>query len=150
MIWKFLSAAIKPVANLIDELHTSEDERNQVKSALFAMQNEMACKVMDYEKQLLESKAKIITAEATGASWLQRNWRPITMLTFLALVVLDTFGLTAWLSMTLLDLQGIEKPTHWRLADEAWTLLQIGLGGYVVGRSAEKIIPKVTEVMGKK
>ena len=87
-------------------------------------------KVMDYEKQLLEAKASIITAEATGASWLQRNWRPITMLTFLILVVFDTFGMTTF-----------------RLAEEAWTLLQIGLGGYVVGRSAEKIIPKITEVM---
>ena len=132
MIWNFLSGAVKPVTELIDKLHTSEDERNQVKSALFAMQSDMAMKVMDYEKQLLEAKASIITAEATGASWLQRNWRPITMLTFLILVVFDTFGMTTF-----------------RLAEEAWTLLQIGLGGYVVGRSAEKIIPKVTEVMGK-
>ena len=53
---------------------------------------------------------------------MQRNWRPITMLTFLALVVLNSFGLLK-----------IE------LADEAWTLLQIGLGGYVAGRSAEKM-----------
>ena len=132
MLWNFLSGAIKPVTTLIDELHTSEDERNQVKQAMFQMQTELSVKLMDYEKQLLESKANIITAEATGASWLQRNWRPITMLTFLILVVFDTFGLTAF-----------------RLAEDAWTLLQIGLGGYVVGRSAEKIIPKVTEVMGK-
>ena len=44
------------------------------------------------------------------------------MLTFLALVVGDTFGLFA-------------TP----LRDEAWSLLQIGFGGYVVGRSGEKI-----------
>jgi hypothetical protein len=44
------------------------------------------------------------------------------MLTFLALVVFDSFG---WLP----------NP----LANEAWTLLQIGLGGYVAGRSAEKM-----------
>lgn len=87
---------------------------------------------MDYEARLLEAKAQVITAEAQGASWLQRNWRPVTMLTFLALVVADTFGLT-----------------EFRLSDEAWTLLQIGLGGYVVGRSAEKIVPKVTDVMKK-
>jgi len=31
-----------------------------------------------------------------------------------------------------------------RLSDAAWTLLQIGLGGYVVGRSVEKIAPKMT------
>ena len=53
-----------------------------------------------------------------------RNWRPITMLTFFILVVCDSFGLLTF-----------------RLSDEAWMLLQIVLGGYVVGWSAEKIIP---------
>jgi hypothetical protein len=130
--WGFLTALVEPVTNLIDNLHTSDEERLQVKSKLFEMQSEMSSKVMDYEARLIESKAKIITAEAQGSSWLQRTWRPITMLTFLGLVVADAFGLTAF-----------------RLADEAWTLLQIGLGGYVVGRSAEKVIPKVTEVMRK-
>ncbi|WP_305790653.1 3TM-type holin [Candidatus Endoriftia persephone] len=85
------------------------------------MENEFLGKVLDYETKLMESQASIIKAETTGQSWLQRSWRPVTMLTFLALVVFDSFG---WLA----------NP----LADEAWTLLQIGLGGYVAGRSAEK------------
>lgn len=131
-IWNFVSGLVEPVTDLIDDLHTSEEERLEVKAKLFAMQSAMAAKVMDYEARLIEAKTKVITAEAQGASWLQRNWRPITMLTFLLLVVADTFGLT-----------------EFRLAAEAWTLLQIGLGGYVVGRSAEKIVPKVTEAMRK-
>lgn len=131
-IWNFLTGLVKPVTDLIDDLHTSEEERLQVKARLFELQNTIAARVMDYEARLLESKTKVIAAEAQGASWIQRSWRPITMLTFLVLVVADTFGLT-----------------EFRLAPEAWTLLQIGLGGYVVGRSAEKIIPKVTEVMRK-
>ena len=132
MIWKFITAAIQPVASLIDNLHTSEEERLKIKQSLFEMQSLMAAKVMEYEAKILEAKAKIITAEATGQSWLQRNWRPITMLTFLGLVVADSFGLLTF-----------------RLAAEAWTLLQIGLGGYVVGRSAEKIVPQVAKVMKK-
>ena len=131
-VWDFLSGLVEPVTNLIDDMHTSEEERLQVKARLFEMQSTMAAQVLDYETRLAEAKTKVITAEAQGASWIQRNWRPITMLTFLALVVADTFGLT-----------------QFRLAEEAWTLLQIGLGGYVVGRSAEKVIPKVTEVMKK-
>lgn len=68
----------------------------------------------------------LIAAEIGGQSWLQRNWRPITMLSFLVLVILDAFGLLVF-----------------RLSDEAWLLLQIGLGGYVVGRSAEKMLPAI-------
>ena len=131
-IWNFLSGLVQPVAEIIDNVHTSEEERLQIKAKLFEMQNKMASQVMDYEARLLEAKTQVITAEAQGASWLQRTWRPITMLTFLALVVADTFGLTTF-----------------RLAQEAWTLLQIGLGGYVVGRSAEKIIPTVKDAMRK-
>jgi hypothetical protein len=127
-----IGQAIGPITRLIDDLHTSEEERLNIKQALFAMQAELSARALDYEKTLMEARTRVITAEAQGQSWLQRSWRPITMLTFLALVVCDAFGLLAF-----------------RLADQAWTLLQIGLGGYVVGRSAEKIVPKITEIMRK-
>lgn len=126
----FIGEIFKPAAELIDNLHTSDEERLTIKGELFRMQAELSAKVLDYERDLLQAKAEIIKAEAAGQSWIQRSWRPITMLTFLVLVVADSFGLL-----------------EYRLAAEAWTLLQLGLGGYVVGRSAEKIIPKVTEVM---
>lgn len=131
-ILNFIGGIFEPAAKLIDDLHTSEEERLQVKQALFVAQADLFNKAVDYEKSLVEAKAKIITAEAQGASWMQRSWRPVTMLTFLALVVLDALGIL---------------PN--RLAPEAWTLLQLGLGGYVVGRSAEKMMPKVAEVMRK-
>lgn len=121
-VFSFISNLFEPAVKLVDDLHTSGEERLQLQSQIKAVENELLAKVIDYENQLLQSKTAMITAESTGQSWIQRNWRPITMLTFLALVVLDSFG---WLP----------NP----LADEAWTLLQIGLGGYVAGRSAEKI-----------
>ena len=127
----FISSIFKPAADLIDDLHTSDEEKLTLKKEIMKLENEVTMKAMELEKQLVEANASNIKAEATGHSWLQRNWRPITMLTFLVLVVLDSFG---WLA----------NP----LADEAWTLLQIGLGGYVAGRSVEKIIPGVLASRG--
>jgi len=121
-VFSFISNIFEPAAKLIDEIHTSDEERLKLQAQIKAVENELMAKVIDYETKLLQGQTAIITAEATGQSWIQRNWRPITMLTFLALVVLNSFGLLV-----------IE------LADEAWTLLQIGLGGYVTGRSAEKM-----------
>ena len=121
-IFSLISTIFEPAAKLIDNLHTSDDEKLQGQAVLKQLENTITAKMIDYETQLLESQSKIITAEAQGASWMQRNWRPITMLTFLVLVVCDSFGLLAF-----------------RLAEQAWSLLQIGLGGYVFGRSAEKI-----------
>lgn len=129
-VLSLIGSLFKPAADLIDKLHTSEAEKLEARNSLFEIQTAMALKLLDYESKLLESQASVINSEATGQSWMQRNWRPITMLTFLVLVVCDSFGLLA-------------NP----LAPEAWTLLQLGLGGYVVGRSAEKIMPKVVETM---
>lgn len=120
-----------PAAQLIDDLHTSKEEKLDAKAKLLQMQIEAFKSAEEYESQLLEAKSTIITAEAKSESWIARNWRPITMLVFLALVVLDSFGVLAT-----------------ALAPEAWTLLQIGLGGYVVGRSTEKSL-KVWKDMKK-
>lgn len=128
MNWFSLIGSIfKPAAELIDNLHTSEEEKLTIKQRMFELQVEAFNKAEEYEAKLLDAKQKIITAEAQSQSWIARNWRPISMLTFLVLVVGDSFGLL---------------PND--LAPEAWTLLQIGLGGYVVGRSAEKVTNIIT------
>ena len=128
-VLSFISGIFEPATKLVDELHTSEEEKLDMRRRLQSIENEFMSKVLDYETKLMDNQAAIIKAEATGKSSLQRNWRPITMLTFLALVVCDSFG---WLA----------NP----LAKEAWLLLQIGLGGYVAGRSAEKITSQVMQV----
>lgn len=124
-----LGEAISGLFGLIDDMHTSEEEKMELKNKMFRMQIDMVNSALEYEKQVATMKAEVIKAEAQGGSWIQQNWRPITMLTFLVLVVCDSFGILAF-----------------RLADEAWTLLQIGLGGYVVGRSVEKVIPAVNKL----
>ena len=83
---------------------------------------ELEAQLLTLESDILKVQANVIMAEAGGKSWLQRSWRPITMLTFLVLVVVDSFGLLPF-----------------RLAAEAWGLLKIGLGGYIIGRSAETV-----------
>ena len=125
-ITQLIGELFKPVTTLVDDIHTSEEEKFKIKKEMSRIQSDVQIKLLDYEKQMVIAKSSAITAEANGQSWLQRNWRPITMLTFLALVVCDSFGLLAF-----------------RLADQAWTLLQIGMGGYVIGRSCEKVLPSI-------
>jgi len=115
-----------PINRLVDEFHDSEEERAERRAEVTQLQNEALALALALERERLAAQAAIVSAEAGGASWLQRNWRPITMLSFLGLVIADAFGMLAF-----------------RLADQAWLLLQIGLGGYVVGRSVEKISPQI-------
>jgi hypothetical protein len=124
-VLSLVAGLFEPAAKLIDDVHTSDEEKLKLANELKALENQVVNRIIDLESQLLESQKSIIVAEAAGDSWMQKSWRPITMLTFLLLVVFDSFG---WL----------RNP----LAVEAWTLLQIGLGGYVTGRSIEKTVDK--------
>ncbi len=132
MIFDWIADIFETSSKHIDEWFTTDEERDKMRNEFARIKNAVSIKVLALEKQLLTAQTKIITAEAQGQSWLQRSWRPITMLTFLILVVLDSGGHLA-------------NP----LAPEAWTLLQIGIGGYVVGRSVEKIAPKVIDTLNQ-
>lgn len=136
--WTALFSAVgsifKPVADTIDNLHTSEEERLEAKSKLTAVQAEVALKWLDMEKAAMDLQAKIVQAEMQHGGWLSRSWRPICMLTFLALIVLFWFGLVP---------ANITQETISAL----FAIIKWGLGGYVVGRSAEKVIPKIVGAM---
>jgi len=127
---KPVTAVFQPITDLIAKVVPSGDARVQLQAKLVEAQMQTAAQVLQYQQQLLDAQKSIIVAEAQGGSWLQKSWRPITMLTFLSLTVCDSFG---WLPN--------------RLAPEAWTLLQLGLGGYVAGRSLEKIAPVITNAI---
>lgn len=98
----------------LDELITSDEEREMIKLKAEQVKVKAREAVLAHEKEMSDMRTRIITAEARGASWLQRNWRPLTMLCLVGLV--------------LLDISGVFK--H-RLSDEVWLMLQIGLGGYL-------------------
>ena len=128
----FFANLFKPKADtatgLVNSVGTlAKDLRTAITGDIPAeLRAELLGKTLDITTKLIEVQSNVIVAEAGGKSWLQRNWRPITMVCFLILVILDSFG---WLPN--------------KLAPQAWTLLSIGLGGYVVGRSAEKVVDKL-------
>lgn len=132
-IFQLIGQIFQPAVELVDELHTSTEEKLAQKAAALRAYQEALEAGYAYELETLKTRASIVEAEAKGDGVLQRNWRPITMLTFLALAVGDSLGLLA-------------SP----LAPEAWTLLQLGIGGYVVGRSVEKVAPAVVKTLKKK
>lgn len=124
-VTEIVTGIFKPMTDLIDDIHTSKGEELELKIKMLQAQTDAFVQAQKYDSELLEAQKSIIVAEAKGGSWLQQSWRPITMLTFLGLVVLNSLG---WLAIP--------------LAPEAWNLLQIGLGGYVIGRSAEKVMKR--------
>ena len=129
-IFDFLGSIIKPVTDLVGRLVTTDKDRGEIEQALETLQNQAAAKLLEYESKLLEAQSSIIVAEAKGESFLQRNWRPVTMLAFVTLLILTWLGVTS---------DHISES----LTLELMSIVKLGLGGYVIGRSGEKIVKSV-------
>lgn len=129
-LFDIVSTIIKPITGLIDNLSTSDEEKLRAKAELTKIHNELAIRFLEHETKAMQERAELIRSEARGESWLQRNWRPITMMAFLILLFLYWFGVHP---------ENLSQNT----LDSVFNLLSIGIGGYIVGRSAEKIIPEL-------
>ena len=77
----------------------------------------------------LKASARIVEAEAK-AGWFASSWRPLLMYILIGILVLNYIISPIILALFSKKI-GIELPS------DVWTCLNIGLGGYVVGRSGE-------------
>ena len=125
-----ITDGIKAIGDLIDNTFTNDEERGEVKNKLLKIQNDMTSQMLEFQTKVLETQGSIILAEAQGESWLQRNWRPIIMLMFGFIVLYAT--LAPVFSAPPVDMTGVP--------DKMWTLLTVGIGGYIGGRSIEKAV----------
>jgi len=79
-----------------------------------------------------ELRHNIIIAETQSQSWLARNWRPILMLTIITIVA-NNYVIFPYVSLFTTKVTMLVLPEH------LWSLLKIGVGGYLVSRGAEKV-----------
>jgi hypothetical protein len=121
MIWNLIGTIGGKVLDIVDDVVEDKDAANKLK---FQIQKQL----LESKGTELEAQAKIVLAEAQG-SWLQRNWRPLLMVTFAGLVVAHWFGFTA---------SNIPESVQNSLLN----IVMVGVGGYVAGRSAEKVADK--------
>ena len=119
------------VAPMVKTLFSTIDKTIDNKAEAEKIKQNIQQQLLSGQLKELEAQASIITAEAKGG-WLQRNWRPMLMLTFAGLVVAHWFGFTA---------PNIPESVQNSLLN----IVLVGLGGYIVGRSGEKIMDKYKE-----
>lgn len=117
------------IGAVFDDLHMSGEEKAKAKMELAKLQNDFNLKLMEADYKFAQEQSKVLTAEIASNSWMARNWRPIIMLLF-GYIVAHNFVIAPLFGLEYLPIPG-----------DLWDLLKIGIGGYIVGRSAEKIIP---------
>lgn len=115
-----ITAALDIGSKLLDKFwpNASDEEKNKLSMFL----------------AVFTAQANIVQAEAASSNWLASSWRPITMLTFVTLIVARWFGFAA---------PGLAESEYLAL----WDIVKLGLGGYVIGRSVEKVAPSIAAAL---
>lgn len=127
MLQNLLPALLPVLGRVVGNLFPDPAEKAKAEA-------EMLRQLLAAQVELEQAASKIIQTEAASQHWLAANWRPLTMLTFVALIVARWFG---WAAPNLSEAEYIKL----------WSIVEFGLGGYVVGRSVEKIAPSIAQAM---
>ena len=120
-----VEAAIDGVGLVIDKLVVNDKDRLEAKSKLASV-------LLESMNRLYDAQRDVLVAEIQG-NWLQKSWRPILALSFGFIVIYAHF---------IAPLFSLNTPV---LHDRFWDLLSLMIGGYVAGRTAEKIVSKFTD-----
>ena len=120
--------AIAPLAKI---LFNTVDKAVADKDLAAKLKNDLQTQMLQSHTQELTAAAKIIEAEAK-AGWFASSWRPLLMYVLIFILVWNYV-----LGPVILFF--FKASITIQLPGDVWTLLQIGLGGYVVGRSAESV-----------
>lgn len=135
-----VSGLVSGVFSGIDSIHTSQEEKDIIKAQILTIEAEFKLKMAELSGEVVKEQASIIRAEVGKGNWLTASWRPLLMLTFgfviLYSVVAPSFGAPP------VDMS--------QIPDRFWSLVTVGVGGYVTGRTVEKIAPTIVEGMKKR
>jgi len=126
MIQQLLTAGLgKTIDNVLGRFFEDKDKAAQAAQ-------ELRLSMLDHEQTAQKVARDVVVAEAKSEHWVTSAWRPIIMLMF-GVMIANNFIIAPYMDAFLGTNVMFDMP------DQAWSLLSVGLGGYVVGRSAEKV-----------
>jgi len=129
---------IKPVTGLFTKALDIVDDIVPDKDLAVKLKNALSQRIEDIAHNefmgLLQAQSSILVAEIQGDSWLQRNWRPAIMAMF-GIIIANNYIIAPYLGLLI----GAKYALALTIPPDMWSLLKLGLSGYVVGRSMEKI-----------
>jgi hypothetical protein len=125
--------AIAPLAkilfNTIEKAVPDKDLQAKLKA-------ELQTQLLQSHTQELQAASRIIEAEAK-AGWFASSWRPLLMYVLIFILVWN-YVMGPVIKVFFGAVITFELP------GDVWTLLNVGLGGYVIGRSAESVARTMT------
>lgn len=115
-----LSKLAPSIFGLVDKFVADSDAAAKIKA-------DLSTELLNADSEIAKAGAEVVLAEAQGENWLQRNWRPLLMIWFSILIGAYWFGF-------------VPPNMPLEVVDTVLQLVTIGMSGYVIGRSGEKIV----------
>ena len=98
---------------------------------------EIERQTLGYFQRTAELGADVVMAETNSDHWLSRSWRPLLMLMLMGFLLLVGFVLPV---ADLIAGHRVAFEPRWQSLPEGfWQFLTVGAGGYIGGRSLEKV-----------
>ena len=122
-----LPALLGTLGPILQKILPDEGQRLQAQAALQRA-------LLDRDSDLAKAMAEVMKADAASESPLTRNARPLTVLWALAMIT--------WVGVVapMLGLQAEVVKALAGVPDALWSLLTVGIGAYMVARTADKFI----------
>lgn len=133
MIQSLIPILAPILSEVLKKVLPDSDKRDEI-------ERETKLALLEHADSIEKVRGEIILAEASSTSWLTKTWRPLLMMVVVSIIAVNylVFPLVAIAYPEILN-NLLELP------DPLWNLLTIGVGGYVVGRSGEKMMDKWTD-----
>ncbi len=142
LIFNLVSGLISGPINKLLDAHIKDVELRK------KLQAEFELKLTEHLGKSLELEQAVVLAEIRSEHWLSYSWRPILMLTLMGFLLL--VGLVLPFADLLAGRTLPFNPRWQVLPPQFWEFLSIGVGGYIGGRSLEKIAGKVLAAAPRK
>jgi hypothetical protein len=120
--------AIAPLAKILFSTIEKSVPDKDLQEKLKAQLNQQ---LLQSSTEELKAAASIVEAEAK-AGWFASSWRPLLMYVLIFILVWN-YVIGPVIKVFTGAIISFELP------GDVWTLLNVGLGGYVIGRSAESV-----------
>jgi len=127
MMQQLLSAGLgTAVDNVLGRFFKDKDQAAQAAQ-------ELRLAMLEHEQTAQQVARDVVVAEAKSEHWITSAWRPMIMLMF-GVMIANNFIIAPYMDAFFGTNVMFDMP------DQAWSLLSVGIGGYVVGRSGEKLM----------
>ena len=121
----FIGEGISKVFSIVDKVVPNSEQNAKLK-------HDLEIAFIEERNNVLNNQSAVIIKEAEGKGILQRNWRPVTMLVFVY-IVFNNYILSPYVRIFFPEFPILPLPP------EFYNMLTLGISGYIMGRSAEKI-----------